>query len=85
MVGVGGGEQHRRRVAQLDDDIECLYGQTFAGADDEWDVGPLPVVDEQPQCGKGLGGRSGPHAAGVQVAGVLATDQIGRIGGADRR
>ena len=54
--------------------------QALAGADEERDAGPAPVVDAQHQRGGGLGIRVRGHAVDLPVALVLASHVPIRVG-----
>jgi hypothetical protein len=69
-------EHPQRRLVEA----ECHYlaagGEVFAGAQEERDPGPPPVVDLGPHRGQGFGAGARCHAGLVAVARILAADHM---------
>ena len=70
----------------LEDEPELRLGhrQALAGADEERDARPAPVLDLQPQRGEGLRRRVGRDAGDRAVALVLPPHVVRRVGLLDR-
>ena len=74
------GEAELRRVLEHEPELGLRRRQLLAGADEERDAGPAPVLDVEPQRRVRLRGRAGRDAVDVEVAVVLAADVVARVG-----
>ena len=72
------------RVLEDEAELGLRDRQPLAGADEERNARPAPVVDLEAQGGVRLGGRVRRHAVDRQVAVVLAADVVRRVGFLDR-
>ena len=81
---LGADEMHAGRVLEQQPQLGLGDWEPLAGADEEGDPSPAPVVDLQPQCGVRLGRGFRGHALDLAVALVLPPHVVGGSGVGDR-
>ena len=69
-------EPHPGRVLEHQPQLGLRHRQPLAGADEERDARPAPVVDLEPERGERLGVRVGCDSGDLAVAGVLTADEM---------
>ncbi len=74
-----GGEHRQRRLLERDRDDPGTLGELLAGAQEERDAGPAPVVDLDLQRDEGLGVGVLRDLLLAAVAAVLAADDVMRL------
>src|SRR4029077_15206389 len=84
LDGAVHSEAELRRMPEDDPQLRLRYREPLAGANEERDARPPPVVDLQPQRGKGLRLRAGGDAVDVAIPVVLPADVMGWVGRDDR-
>jgi len=77
-------EAEPRRALEDEPDLGLRRREELPGADEERNARPAPVLDLEAESGVGLGRRALRDAVDVQIALVLATDVVRRVGRADR-
>jgi len=78
------GEQHPRRLPELDDRLQRRGRQTLPSPDEERHPGPSPRLDVQAAGHKGLDRGVGAHPGLIQVPLVLPSHEGGAVQWAHR-